>query len=227
MDGKAIGIAIAALVIGGIGGYAVGNSAGMDEKADKDMYRGSEESMMDDTEMMAEDGMGSEDMMDSGEDMMDSGDEMMDGSDEMAGMGDDSIVTVAVNTPSLSTLVAAVEAAELVETLDGPGPFTVFAPTNAAFDTLPAGTVDELLMPENQADLQGVLTYHVVPGIYRAADLTDGMTLTTVEGSMITIGVHDGAGVTVNDAPVSMADVEASNGVVHVIDQVILPPSMM
>ncbi|MFW5704049.1 MAG: fasciclin domain-containing protein [Patescibacteria group bacterium] len=141
-------------------------------------------------------------------------------------MGDDTIVTLASNTPSLSTLVTAVEAAELVDTLNGEGPFTVFAPTNDAFAALPEGTVDTLLMPENQADLQSVLTYHVVPGTYRAADLSDGMTLTTVQGANITIGVHQDGTVTVNDAPVSMADVEASNGVVHVIDSVILPPEM-
>jgi uncharacterized surface protein with fasciclin (FAS1) repeats len=214
MDSKTIGIAIAALVIGGVGGYAIASSnsaSKADKMAAKDADR-MEAGMADPAESDA--------MMDN--DMEAGGEEAM----EQGMMGGDTIVTLASNTPSLSTLVTAVEAAELVETLNGEGPFTVFAPTNDAFAALPEGTVDTLLMPENQADLQSVLTYHVVPGTYRGADLSDGMTLTTVQGATITIGVHDGGPVTVNDAPVSMADVEASNGVVHVIDSVILPPEM-
>lgn len=216
MDSKTIGIAIAALVIGGVGGYAIASSnsaSKADKMAAKDadrMEAGMEDSLSESDSMM------DSDMAEAG------GEEAM----EQDMMGDDTIVTLASNTPSLSTLVTAVEAAELVDTLNGEGPFTVFAPTNDAFAALPEGTVDTLLMPENQADLQSVLTYHVVPGTYRAADLSDGMTLTTVQGANITIGVHQDGTVTVNDAPVSMADVEASNGVVHVIDSVILPPEM-
>lgn len=214
MDSKTIGIAIVALVVGGIGGYAVGTSGGTQTNT----------AMENETTMADSEPMGDE-MMDSGAEMdADTGDGMM-GTDEVMaepGSGQD-IVALAIDTPSLSTLVSAVQAAELVDTLSGPGPFTVFAPTNTAFDALPAGTVDELLMPENQEQLQAVLTYHVVPGTYMAGDLTDGMTLTTVEGSNITVGVHDGM-VTIDGATVEMADIEASNGVVHVIDQVILPP---
>ena len=133
------------------------------------------------------------------------------------------IVATAVATPTLSTLVAAVTAAELVETLQGAGPFTVFAPTNDAFAALPAGTVDNLLKEENKADLQGILTYHVVPGAVMAADLTDGMVVTTVNGKTITINVSD-AGVSINGgAKVTMADIHTTNGVVHVIDAVLLP----
>ena len=135
------------------------------------------------------------------------------------------IVTTAVNTPVLSTLVAAVTEAELVTTLQGEGPFTVFAPTNDAFAALPAGTLDTLLMEENMADLQGILTYHVVPGVVMAGDLTDGMVVETVNGQTITINVSD-AGVTINgSAAVTMADIVTSNGVVHVIDSVLLPAS--
>jgi len=135
------------------------------------------------------------------------------------------IVTTAVNTPVLSTLVAAVTEAELVTTLQGEGPFTVFAPTNDAFAALPAGTLDTLLMEENMSDLQGILTYHVVPGVVMAGDLTDGMVVETVNGQTITINVSD-AGVTINgSAAVTMADIVTSNGVVHVIDSVLLPAS--
>jgi uncharacterized surface protein with fasciclin (FAS1) repeats len=133
------------------------------------------------------------------------------------------IIATASNTPELSTLVAAVTAAELVETLQGTGPFTVFAPANDAFAGLPAGTVDNLLMPENKADLQAILTYHVVSGAVHAADLTDGMVVETVNGKSITINVSN-AGVSINgSAKVSITDIETSNGVVHVIDEVLLP----
>ena len=133
------------------------------------------------------------------------------------------IVATASSTPELSTLVAAVTAAELVETLQGAGPFTVFAPVNDAFAGLPAGTVDNLLKPENIADLQGILTYHVVPGAVHAADLTDGMVVETVNGKSITINVSD-AGVSINGgATVTTADVKTSNGVVHIINAVLLP----
>jgi uncharacterized surface protein with fasciclin (FAS1) repeats len=135
------------------------------------------------------------------------------------------IVATAIATPDLSTLVAAVKAAELVETLQGDGPFTVFAPVNDAFAGLPAGTVDNLLKPENKADLQSILTYHVVPGAVKSTDLTDGMVVNTVNGKSITINVSE-AGVSINGgAKVTMADIETSNGVVHVIDTVLLPPT--
>jgi uncharacterized surface protein with fasciclin (FAS1) repeats len=133
------------------------------------------------------------------------------------------IVTTAVNTPALSTLVAAVTAAELVETLQGPGPFTVFAPTNEAFAALPDGTLETLLDPANIGQLQGILTYHVVPGAVMAGDLTDGMVVQTVNGESITINVSE-AGVSINgSANVAMADIVTSNGIVHVIDSVLLP----
>ena len=134
------------------------------------------------------------------------------------------IVTLAVSTDFLSTLVAAVKAGELVDVLQGDGPFTVFAPTNEAFAALPAGAVESLLKPENKDQLISILTYHVVPGKVMSTDLSDGMKATTVNGSKIMIGVSNN-GVTINGANVTAADISASNGVVHVIDQVILPPS--
>ena len=121
-----------------------------------------------------------------------------------------------------TTLVAAVKEAGLVETLSGAGPFTVFAPTNAAFDKLPAGTVDKLLKPEMKKDLTDVLTYHVVPGTYKAADLKDGMMLKTVEGKELKVTIKDGK-VMVDGATVTIPDVVSSNGVTHVIDAVMLP----
>lgn len=131
------------------------------------------------------------------------------------------IVELAVQTEALSTLVTAVQAADLVETLQSEGPFTVFAPTNDAFAALPDGTLESLLEESNKGQLVDILTYHVVPGKVMSSDLSDGMTATTVQGQEITIGVGDG--VTVDGANVVQADVEASNGVVHVIDAVILP----
>lgn len=133
------------------------------------------------------------------------------------------IVALAQGNEDLSTLVQAVTAADLVETLQGEGPFTVFAPTNEAFEALPDGTLDSLLEPENKDQLTEILTYHVVPGEYMAADLEDGQKLTTVQGDELTVAVKDGT-VTVNGATVAAADVDASNGVVHVIDQVLTPP---
>jgi uncharacterized surface protein with fasciclin (FAS1) repeats len=138
------------------------------------------------------------------------------------GHGGMNIVETAVGAGSFTTLVAAVEAAGLVETLSGEGPFTVFAPTDEAFAALPEGTVESLLMPENRDQLVAVLTYHVVPGAVMSTDLSDGMTATTVQGADITIDLDNG--VMVNDATVTTADIEASNGVIHVIDSVILPP---
>ncbi|MEM6360502.1 MAG: fasciclin domain-containing protein [Bacteroidota bacterium] len=133
------------------------------------------------------------------------------------------IVALAAETDILSTLVAAVQAGELVETLQGEGPFTVFAPTNEAFAALPEGTLDNLLLPENKDQLVAILTYHVVAGKVMSTDLTDGMTAATVNGAEVTITTVDGA--KVNGAGVVSADIEASNGIVHVIDAVILPPS--
>jgi uncharacterized surface protein with fasciclin (FAS1) repeats len=133
------------------------------------------------------------------------------------------IVEVASETDNLSTLVAAVQAAELVETLSGEGPFTVFAPTNEAFEALPDGTLESLLEPENRDMLVDILTYHVVSGEVMSGDLSDGMMAETVQGSQITVNISDG-NVSINDANVVAADVEASNGVVHVIDSVIMPP---
>ncbi|MBD3763983.1 MAG: fasciclin domain-containing protein [Rhodobacterales bacterium] len=132
------------------------------------------------------------------------------------------IVDTAVAAGSFGTLVAAVQAAGLVETLKGPGPFTVFAPTDEAFAKLPAGTVEDLLKPENKDKLVAVLTYHVVAGKVMSTDLSNGMKAATVQGAEITIMTE--GGVKVNGANVVSADVAASNGVIHVIDSVILPP---
>ncbi|MEM6545387.1 MAG: fasciclin domain-containing protein [Pseudomonadota bacterium] len=134
------------------------------------------------------------------------------------------IVEVAAGDANFSTLVAAVQAAGLVEVLSGDGPFTVFAPTNDAFAKLPAGTVEDLLKPENKAQLVAILKYHVVPGKVMAADVVNLSSATTVEGSDVAIAASD-AGVTVGSASVVATDVVASNGVIHVIDTVILPAS--
>lgn len=139
------------------------------------------------------------------------------------------IVQNAVNSKDHTTLVAAVKAAGLVDTLSSKGPFTVFAPTNAAFGKLPAGTVDTLVKPENKATLTKILTYHVVPGKLNAADLTDGKKLTTVEGEPLTVKL-DGKKVWLIDAKggksaVTIADVNQSNGVIHVVDTVLMPAS--
>ncbi|MBX3583391.1 MAG: fasciclin domain-containing protein [Rhizobiaceae bacterium] len=132
------------------------------------------------------------------------------------------IVDTAASNGSFKTLVAAVEAAGLVETLKGAGPFTVFAPTDDAFAALPAGTVDDLLKPENKAKLVEILTYHVVPGKVMSADLKDGMKAATVEGAEVTIDLDNGA--MVNESKIVTADVAADNGVIHVIDKVLMPP---
>ena len=134
----------------------------------------------------------------------------------------DSIADIASGNPDFSTLVAAADAAGLVETLDTGGPFTVFAPPNEAFDALPEGTVDQLLLPANQAQLTSILTYHVVAGEVTSDEITAG-DVPTVEGQSVTITTDDGA-VMVNEATVTTPDIEASNGVIHVIDQVLLPP---
>ncbi|WP_101068411.1 fasciclin domain-containing protein [Roseovarius salinarum] len=136
------------------------------------------------------------------------------------GHGSD-IVDTAMAADDFNTLVAAVKAADLVDTLKGDGPFTVFAPTDAAFAALPKGTVEGLLEPENKDKLTSILTYHVVPGKVMSGDLSDGMTAETVQGGEVTIMTE--GGVTVDGANVVQADVEASNGVIHVIDTVIMP----
>ena len=136
---------------------------------------------------------------------------------------DKDIVDTAVGA-SFNTLVAAVKAAGLVETLKGPGPFTVFAPTDEAFAKLPKGTLDDLLKPENKAKLAGILTYHVVPGKVMAADVVKLKKAKTVQGSDIMITVKDGK-VMVDKANVVKTDVMASNGVIHVIDAVMMPPA--
>ena len=131
------------------------------------------------------------------------------------------IVDTAVDAGTFETLVAAVEAAGLVETLKGDGPFTVFAPTDEAFAALPTGTVEDLLKPENKDQLVAVLTYHVVPGKVMSTDLSDDMMAATGQGSEVMIDLDNG--VMVDNATVVAADIETSNGVIHVIDQVILP----
>lgn len=136
---------------------------------------------------------------------------------------DKDIVDTAVGAGEFTTLAAALEAAGLVSTLKGEGPFTVFAPTDAAFAKLPAGTVETLLKPENKQQLVDVLTYHVVPGKVLAADVVGLDEAKTVNGKMIDV-VVEGDAVKVNQANVTATDVAASNGVIHVIDQVILPP---
>jgi len=132
------------------------------------------------------------------------------------------IVDTAVAAGSFKTLATALQAAGLVETLKGPGPFTVFAPTDEAFAKLPAGTLESLLKPENKAKLAGILTYHVVPGKVMAADVVKLTSAKTVNGQSVKISV-DGGKVKVNDANVVKTDVGASNGVIHVIDAVLLP----
>lgn len=138
-----------------------------------------------------------------------------------AAAGANDIVAVAASAPNFKTLVAAVKAAGLVETLQGKGPFTVFAPTDEAFAKLPAGTLESLLKPENKEKLIAILTYHVVPGKVMAADVKT-MAAKTVQGQSLNLKVSD-AGVTVDNAKVVKTDIATSNGVIHVIDSVILP----
>ncbi|MBS3895890.1 MAG: fasciclin domain-containing protein [Xanthomonadaceae bacterium] len=132
------------------------------------------------------------------------------------------VVDIATGNPDFSTLVAALKAAGLVDTLKGAGPFTVFAPTNAAFAKLPPGTLDNLLKPENRAQLTAILTYHVVPGRVLAADAARLTTATTVNGATAAI-VASGGRVTIDGATITATDIKAGNGVVHVIDTVMLP----
>jgi len=132
------------------------------------------------------------------------------------------IVDTAVSAGSFNTLVAAVKAADLVDTLKGEGPFTVFAPTDDAFAKLPAGTLEDLLKPENKDKLQAILTYHVVSGKYMAKDVTTMKMAETVNGQSFMITM-DAGNVMVDNAKVVQTDIECSNGVIHVIDTVILP----
>ena len=148
---------------------------------------------------------------------------------EAAAAAEITIVSVASDTPDFSTLVAGVKAAELVDTLQSEGPFTVFAPTNEAFEALPEGTLDELLKPENKDQLTDILTYHVVAGKVMAADLSDGQEVETVQGGILTVGI-DGEAVTLTDEAgntvnVVDTDIDAGNGVIHVIDGVVMPAS--
>ena len=145
-----------------------------------------------------------------------------------AGTASENIVQLAESNPDLSTLVTAIKAAGLVNTLEGPGPFTVFAPTNEAFAALPVGTLQKLLQPANKAELVSILTYHVVAGAYTSSNLPTGA-VKTVDGATVTVGesggtVHitDGKGSTVQ---VTKANIMASNGVIHVINGVLLPPA--
>jgi uncharacterized surface protein with fasciclin (FAS1) repeats len=132
------------------------------------------------------------------------------------------IVDTAISAGKFNTLVAALKAADLVDTLKGDGPFTVFAPTDEAFAKLPAGTVETLLKPENKEKLKNLLTYHVVAGKDMAADLKDGQSVKTVNGKDLMVKISDGK-VMVGDAQVTTADIAASNGVIHVIDTVLMP----
>ncbi len=134
------------------------------------------------------------------------------------------IVDLAVGSADLSTLVAAVKAGGLVDVLKSDGPFTVFAPTNEAFAALPAGTLENLLKPENKDQLIAILKYHVVPGKVMSGDLSNGQKAATVEGSDVKVSIKRKT-VKINDAQVTAADINASNGVVHIIDKVILPPT--
>lgn len=142
---------------------------------------------------------------------------------QSAAAAEKDIIATAAAAGQFKTLATALQAAGLVETLRGPGPFTVFAPTDAAFAKLPPGTVENLLKPENRDQLSSILTYHVVPGQLPAAEVVKYDKAKTANGKTVTIRTTT-SGVMVNDAMVTAADVGASNGVIHVIDKVILPP---
>ncbi|MCB2410242.1 fasciclin domain-containing protein [Hymenobacter lucidus] len=144
--------------------------------------------------------------------------------DGVAMTPDKNIIQNAVQASSVSTLVRAVSAADLGGTLSGPGPFTVFAPTNSAFIQLPQGAMAGLMKPESKEKLKGVLTYHVIAGRLVASDLKDGQELTTVNGEKVKISVKGGK-IMINNATIQIPDVISSNGVTHVIDQVLLPPA--
>uniref|UniRef100_UPI00404755F3 fasciclin domain-containing protein n=1 Tax=Algoriphagus sp. TaxID=1872435 RepID=UPI00404755F3 len=145
-----------------------------------------------------------------------------DSTEVVAEVVSNTVVDIAVGSADHSTLVAAVTAAGLVETLSGTGPFTIFAPTNAAFDALPAGTVEDLLKPENKEKLTAVLTYHVVAGNVMSSLLADGQKVATLNGQELTVAIKDGV-VTINGTKVIAADLAGSNGVIHVVEGVLLP----
>lgn len=132
------------------------------------------------------------------------------------------VVQVAVGSADHSTLVAALKAADYVDALSNVGPFTVFAPTNAAFDALPAGTLDDLVKPENQRKLRDILEYHVLLGVYKPEDFVNGRNLGTADGRSVTVAVAEDGSVTINGAKI-IGTVSASNGIIHVTDQVLLP----
>ncbi len=140
----------------------------------------------------------------------------------VSAMGEKDIVDTAVAAGSFKTLATALKAADLITTLKGAGPFTVFAPTDEAFAKLPAGTLDSLLKPENKAKLKGILTYHVVSGKVMAADVVKLTSAKTVNGQSLTIMVKDGT-VMVDNAKVTKTDIMCTNGVIHIIDAVVLP----
>merc|ERR1711990_826660 len=147
---------------------------------------------------------------------------------EIAASAGKTIVDLAVATDDLSTLVAALKAGDLVDTLSGAGPFTVFAPTNEAFAKLPKSTLSYLLKPENKAKLVDILTYHVAAGAVHSTDLKNDEKITTVEGKQVEARILDGGKyVFINNARVTTANVDASNGVVHIIDHVLIPPRML
>ncbi len=138
-------------------------------------------------------------------------------------MSQRNVVQVAIGSKDHTTLVAAIQAAKLVDALSNAGPFTVFAPSNSAFDKLPSGTVDNLLKPENIDNLTNILQYHVTVGVFKVEGLSDGQVIGQVNGNDIRIGVKDGK-VTVNGANI-ITSIPASNGIIHVIDTVLLPPA--
>ena len=197
----------------------------MNQNSQKDAAMQNEAAMMADakkmeTEKMAADKMATENAMEA--DKMKKPEGVMVGGSLMVASLD--IVDNAAKASNVTTVVAAVKVAGLVDTLKGPGPFTVFAPTNAAFAKLPAGTVESLLKPEMKKDLTSILTYHVVAGRYTAADLKDGMTLKTVNGATLKVSNVNGVVKINGSAMVETADVISSNGVTHVIDTVLMPP---
>lgn len=132
------------------------------------------------------------------------------------------VVQVAIGSADHSTLVAALQAANYVDALTNVGPFTVFAPTNEAFDALPAGTLDHLVKPENQRKLRDILEYHVLLGVYKPGDFVNGRNLGTADGRSVTVAVAEDGTVTINGAKI-IGTVSASNGIIHVVDQVLLP----
>lgn len=132
------------------------------------------------------------------------------------------VVQIAIGSADHSTLVAALQAANYVDALTNVGPFTVFAPTNAAFDALPAGTLDDLVKPENQRKLRDILEYHVLLGVYKSGDFVNGRNLGTADGRSVTVAVAEDGTVTINGAKI-IGTVSASNGIIHVVDQVLLP----